>query len=42
MQKGEEKRGALVLVDQWQVSFPDGIFDPVAMIATRVRLLSTH
>lgn len=25
-------RGALVLVDRWEVSFPDGEFDPAAMI----------
>lgn len=28
----EEARGALVLVDRWEVSFPDGEFDPTAMI----------
>lgn len=29
---GDRRRGALVLVDRWQVSFPDGRFDPAAMI----------
>ncbi|QKT03894.1 MEDS domain-containing protein [Ectothiorhodospiraceae bacterium 2226] len=30
--RGAEARGALVLVDRWEVSFPNGSFDPVAMI----------
>lgn len=28
----ERERGALVLVDRWEVAFPDGRFDPAAMI----------